>query len=65
LIYDGTQENFNFPVQEYPTKVVSFNLDKNPVAQGTLMGIKGQYLILDSGVINLRKYGSYLVSVEV
>ena len=65
LIYDGTQEKFNFPVQEYPTKVVSFNLDKNPVAEGTLMGIKGQYLILDSGVINLRKYGSYLVSVEV
>jgi len=65
LIYDGAQEAFNFPVQEYPTKVVSFNLDKNPVAQGKLMGIKGQYLILDSGVINLRKYSSYLVSVEV
>ena len=65
LVYDAKQESFSFPVQEYPTKVVSFNLDKNPVAEGKLMGIKGQYLILDSGVINLRKYSSYLVSVEV
>lgn len=64
LIYDGDEQNFKYPVVEYPTKVTSFNLDKNPVAQGKLMGIKGQYLILDTGVINLRKYTSYLVSIE-
>jgi len=64
LIYDGEQQNFQYPVEQYPTKVSSFNLDKNPIAQGTLMGIKGQYLILDTGVINLRKYTSYLVSIE-
>lgn len=64
LIYDGEQQSFKFPVTQYPTKVSSFNLDKDPVAQGTLMGIKGQYLILDTGVINLRKYTSYLVSIE-
>lgn len=28
---------------------------------GRLLGIKGQYLILDSGVINIRKYGGYNV----
>lgn len=65
LIYDGDVNNFNYPVTQYPTKVSSFNLDKDPVAQGKLMGIKGQYLILDSGVINLRKYTSYLVKVEI
>ena len=26
---------------------------------GTLLGIKGQYLILDSGVVNIRKYTGY------
>jgi hypothetical protein len=26
------------------------------------MGMKGQYLILDTGVINLRKYTGYRVS---
>jgi len=65
LIYDGEQQNFKYPVEQYPTKVSSFNLDKNPIAQGTLMGVKGQYLILDTGVINLRKYTSYLVSIEL
>ncbi|MGB1092221.1 MAG: DUF2797 domain-containing protein, partial [Oceanobacter sp.] len=28
------------------------------------MGIKGQYLILDSGVINLRKFGGYRVRIQ-
>ncbi|RBL65443.1 DUF2797 domain-containing protein, partial [Pseudomonas sp. MWU13-2625] len=27
-----------YPVVEYPTKIVSFNLDKNPIAEGTLLG---------------------------
>ena len=37
----------------------SFNLDKTPEVGGTLQGIKGQYLIFDTGVINVRKYGGY------
>lgn len=64
LIYDGDVSQFKFPVTEYPTKVTSFNFDKTPVVEGTLKGIKGQYLILDTGVINLRKFTSYFVSFE-
>ena len=48
-----------YPVEEYPVKIVSFNLDKEPLVRGRLMGIKGQYLIFDGGVINMRKYGGY------
>lgn len=48
-----------YPVAEYPTKIVSHNFDKKAVFEGTLLGIKGQYLILDTGVINVRKYGGY------
>jgi len=48
-----------FPVDEFPTKVSSLNFDKTPEIQGKLMGIKGQYLLLDCGVINLRKFTSY------
>jgi hypothetical protein len=55
----------NYPVEQYPVKVVSFNLDKNPVVEGQLMGIKGQYLIFDTGVINMRKYGGYNLSLSV
>lgn len=52
-----------YPVLEYPTKVKSHNLDKEPQVAGTLLGIKGQYLILDTGVINIRKFTGYEVLV--
>jgi hypothetical protein len=58
-IKDAETVSIEYPVLEYPTKVVSLNLDKQPLVEGTLMGIKGQYLILDIGVINIRKFGSY------
>ena len=51
-------------MSEYPSKVVSHNLDKLPLLEGTLMGVKGQYLIFDTAVINVRKYGGYCLSVE-
>lgn len=54
-----------YPVEAYPEKISSFNLDKNPIAEGTLIGIKGQYLLFDTGVINIRKYTAYQLSVSV
>lgn len=54
---------FTYPVLEYPTKVTSFNLDKTPTAGGALQGVKGQYLIFDAGVINVRKYTGYKVEI--
>ncbi|MFL3654067.1 MAG: DUF2797 domain-containing protein [Halioglobus sp.] len=58
------ETHIKYPVLEYPTKVSSFNLDKTPSVGGTLTGIKGQYLIFDSGVINMRKYGGYHISLS-
>lgn len=52
----------NFPVLNYPTRISSLNFDKTPLVEGVLQGIKGQYLILDTGVINLRKFTAYQVS---
>lgn len=60
-ITDSSSVAIEYPVLEYPTKVTSINLDKTPVAEGRLMGIKGQYLILDTGVLNVRSYSSYHV----
>ena len=51
--------DFKFPVQQYPLKVKSFNFDTTPQVKGVLQGIKGQYLMLDTGVLNLRKFGGY------
>ncbi|MBR58474.1 MAG: hypothetical protein CMH54_10695 [Myxococcales bacterium] len=55
---------FQYPVEKYPEKVKSLNLDKTETVSGTLQGIKGQYLILDTGVINLRKYTGYQVELQ-
>ncbi|MBA6065312.1 MULTISPECIES: DUF2797 domain-containing protein [Pseudomonas] len=60
---DAEVVQMRYPVEAYPKKIVSFNLDKDPVVEGTLLGIKGQYLIFDTGVINIRKYTAYQLAV--
>jgi len=59
LLSDAEALTINYPVLEYPQKVKSFNLDKAPEVAGVLQGIKGQYLMLDNGVINIRKFAGY------
>jgi hypothetical protein len=56
--------DIRYPVTAYPVKVASLDLEKTPVIEGTLLGIKGQYLIFDTGVINLRKYTAYQLAVQ-
>lgn len=63
-INDNKTLMIEYPVIQYPRKVVSHNLDKTPDVEGMLLGIKGQYLILDTGVINLRKYTSYQIELS-
>ena len=53
-----------YPVSQYLTKISAFNFDKNPIVSGLLLGIKGQYLIFEQGVINMRKFSSYHISVS-
>ncbi|TNE81558.1 MAG: DUF2797 domain-containing protein [Gammaproteobacteria bacterium] len=62
---DAETVDIHYPVLAYPSKISSLNMDKDPVVEGTLQGIKGQYLILDSGVINIRKYTAYHVEVTI
>ena len=56
--------NIDYPVLKYPTKVVSLSFDKTPVISGVLNGIKGQYLLLESGVLNVRKFSSYHLTLS-
>ena len=58
-----TPIDINYPVLEYPVKITSLNFDKQPMITGKLMGIKGQYFILDSGVLNIRKFSGYEVKL--
>ena len=56
----------HFPVLEYPKKVTSLSLDKEPNFTGKLKGIKGQYLIFEDGtVFNVRTFEGYVVKISV
>jgi len=61
MLDDTAVTALTFPVEVHPTKVRSLNFDKTPRVSGVLQGIKGQYLIFDTGVINIRKFGGYEV----
>ena len=56
---DTDTVTIKYPVQQYPEKVKSMDIEKLGAIEGTLWGIKGQYLIFDVGVINVRKYTGY------
>ena len=58
--------SLRFPVLKYPGKVQSVKLDKEPVVEGVLAGIKGQYWIFEDGrVWNVRSHTGYRVRLEV
>ena len=65
VLEEGPGARITYPVLEFPVKVKSFNLDKTPSVGGTLTGIKGQYLMFDTGVINMRKYGGYQLALSL
>ncbi|MFT6603386.1 MAG: hypothetical protein ACJARO_000896, partial [Bacteriovoracaceae bacterium] len=46
----------SYPIESVPEKISSLSFDKKPLIEGVLTGIKGQYLILDTGVLNIRKH---------
>lgn len=64
ILEDEQVVNIEYPVLEYPTKIKSLSFEKVPKIEGTLLGIKGQYLIFDIGVINIRKHTGYLASFQ-
>lgn len=64
FLQNETVRTFIYPVLEYPKKVTSFSFDKELKVEGTLMGIKGQYLIFDTGVINVRKFTGYQLTMN-
>lgn len=59
-VLTGLEEvRISYPLRNAPEKIVSLDLEKQGEVSGELLGIKGQYLVLDSGVINIRKYTGY------
>lgn len=61
---DSKEIQLEFPVLQYPEKVSSVGLKKNPSFEGKLQGIKGQYLIFeDQRVFNVRSHEGYVVQL--
>jgi Protein of unknown function (DUF2797) len=57
---------FHYPVHAYPSRVSSLNLDKTPVIEGELNGLRGQYLLLSQGnALNIRRHSGYWIDFEV
>ncbi len=65
LLSDESEQHFVYPIQHYAEKVSTHNFDKTPVVEGELLGIKGQYLLLDTGALNVRKFTAYEVEFSV
>lgn len=63
-LYESIQ-SIHYPIEVFPKKINSHNFDKEAAVSGILQGIKGQYLIFDTGVINIRKFTAYEVRVTL
>lgn len=53
-----------YPILEELDKIKSISLDKEQIVQGKLIGIKGQYLLMDHGVFHIGKHTGYKVEIE-
>jgi hypothetical protein len=61
-----SETHIHFPVQQYPEKPKSLNLNKTMEYQGKLVGIKGQYLIYeDNTVFNVRANEGLVVNIHL
>ncbi|MDO6676178.1 DUF2797 domain-containing protein [Tenacibaculum sp. 1_MG-2023] len=65
-IANNTETNIQFPVEKFPKKPKSLNLEKEETYTGKLVGVKGQYLIFeDETVFNVRSNEGLVVKIEL
>ena len=59
---DDTVHHLHYPSTGFPEKVRSVTLDKEPIIEGRLIAIKGQYFLFEDGrVFNVRRHSGYRV----
>jgi hypothetical protein len=54
-----------YPIKSFPKKVKSLKLSESESISDILVGVKGQYLLFENGVINIRSYGGYQFQLEI
>ena len=66
ILDDDYVTEIRYPVQQYPKKIKSVKLEKSSTIEGLLLGIKGQYLILDQDrVFNVRSHEGFVVDFSI
>ncbi len=66
FIENNSETNLEFPVNKYPEKPKSLNIKKEQSYEGTLVGVKGQYLIFeDETVFNVRANEGLVVDISI
>ncbi len=60
-IYDSSDDicSIEYPVQQYPKTLKSIDFLKDDVFSALLLGVKGQYLLFEHHVLNMRKYTGF------
>lgn len=56
--------NLTYPILSYPKKLILSNLDKQSSIKDVLLGIKGQYLLFENSVFNMRKHSGYHINIS-
>lgn len=64
LVDDLQPVRIAYPLREHPQKIKTRSLDKEHEVSGTLKGIKGQYLVFEEFVFNVRAHSGYDVELE-
>ncbi|MDF2941140.1 MAG: hypothetical protein K0R66_1782 [Gammaproteobacteria bacterium] len=56
---------FHYPVLEYPITIKKADFNDQGILNARLLGIKGQYLIFDQGVMNVRNLLGHQISLSL
>lgn len=65
MVYEAEPIRFSYPIEQPAAKITAYNLDKEPAIDDRLVGIKGQYLIFECGVLNMKKYAGYHLQISL
>lgn len=64
-LLDEDVREFSYPIHKYPRKIIVFDFLKTSKIEGTLIGMKGQYLLFEEGALNVRKFGGFSIEFQI
>ena len=62
--FEGKIIQLDYPVEKVPPLLKPLSLERESCVEGKLYGIKGQYLLFEQGVVNVRKHQGYRLEMQ-